>query len=106
VLSHKEGSNFDSGATQRLKDYLVQGYSINQKRLEDNKIQFLQTLEDLKILTDRNRILETKGVLSPIQNFSSTFFALDSYDRDNFPKQGTKRKLRLQELSFSMIFSN
>ncbi len=24
-------------ATQRLKNYLVQGYAINQKRLEENK---------------------------------------------------------------------
>jgi death-on-curing family protein len=85
---------FRQWATKTLKSHITKGYSINQKRLEENKIQFLQTLEDLKILTNSNNLVETKDVLSLIQNFSSTFFALDSYDRDNFPKKGTKKEIK------------
>ncbi|MEX1192415.1 MAG: virulence protein RhuM/Fic/DOC family protein [Brumimicrobium sp.] len=84
---------FRQWATKTLKSHITKGYSINQKRLEENKTQFLQTLEDLKILTDRNNLIETKDILSLIQNFSSTFFALDSYDRDDFPKKGTKKEI-------------
>ena len=47
-IKSKRGVQFRQWATQRLKDYLVKGYAINQKRLEENKTQFLQTLENLK----------------------------------------------------------
>lgn len=33
-INSKRGTQFRQWATQRLKDYLVQGYAINQKRLE------------------------------------------------------------------------
>lgn len=33
-VKSKRGTQFRQWATQRLKDYLVQGYAINQKRLE------------------------------------------------------------------------
>ena len=42
----------------------------HQKRLEENKTQFLQTLEDLKLLAQNDTQIETKDILSLIQNFS------------------------------------
>ena len=33
-VKSKQGTQFRQWATQRLKDYLVKGYSLNQKRLE------------------------------------------------------------------------
>ncbi|MFT3703653.1 MAG: RhuM family protein [Agriterribacter sp.] len=33
-VKSRQGTRFRQWATQRLKDYLVQGYAINQKRLE------------------------------------------------------------------------
>ena len=47
-----KGTHFRIWATKRLNEYLMKGYTINKKRLELNKAQFLQTLEDLKILTE------------------------------------------------------
>jgi death-on-curing family protein len=92
-VNTKEGILFRQWATQRLKDYLVKGYAINQKRLEENKSQFLQTLEDLKQLTQNNTQVETKEILTLIQNFSATFFALDSYDKNEFPHQGNQKEI-------------
>ena len=40
-VKSKRGTQFRQWATQRLKDYLVQGYAINQKRLE----QLQQTIQ-------------------------------------------------------------
>ena len=42
-VNSKRGTQFRQWATQRLKDYLVQGYAINQKRLEQlqQTIQFI-----------------------------------------------------------------
>ncbi len=92
-VKSKQGTQFRQWATQRLKDFLVQGYAINQKRLEENKAQFLQTLEDLKFLAQNNTQIEAKEIILLIQNFSSTFFALDSYDKNNFPKQGERKEI-------------
>ena len=99
-VNSKQATQFRQWATQRLKDYLVKGYAINQKRLEENKAQFLQTLEDLKILASNNTQLETTAILNLIQNFSNTFFALDSYDRNEFPKQGTQ--LEIESSAFDL----
>lgn len=93
-VNSKRGTQFRQWATQRLKDYLVQGYAINQKRLEENKAQFLKTLEDLKTITENNLQLENKDILSLIQSFSDTFFALDSYDKNEFPTQGTHHEIQ------------
>lgn len=87
-VKSKQGVQFRQWATQRLKDYLVQGYALNEKHLEKNKIQFLQTLEDLKLLTLNNQNIEANDIISLIQSFTNTFFALDSYDKNEFPKQG------------------
>jgi death-on-curing family protein len=92
-VNSKKGTQFRQWATQRLKDYLIKGYAINQKRLEENKSHFLQTLEDLKVLAKNNSQIEAQDILSLIQSFSNTFFALDSYDKNEFPKQGEQKEI-------------
>lgn len=92
-VNSKKATLFRQWATQRLKDYLIKGYAINQKRLEENKTKFLQTLEELKILSQNTERIEAKDILSLIQAFSDTFFALDRYDKNNFPAIGTKKEI-------------
>jgi hypothetical protein len=56
-VKSKRGTQFRQWATKRLKDYLVQGYAINEKRLEQ-KQQGVQHLKDgIRIL---NRFIEEK----------------------------------------------
>lgn len=85
----QKAMKFRQWATQRLKEYLIKGYTINQKVLKQNHQLFLQAMEDLKHLTQNNSLLEVKDVLSLVQSFSTTFFVLDKYDRNEFPKEGT-----------------
>ncbi len=94
-VNSKRGIEFRQWATKRLKDYLIKGYAINQKRISENKAQFLQTLDDLKTLSQNNPALDTKDVLSLIQNFSQTWFSLDRYDKNEFPQKGTKEEIQL-----------
>jgi len=57
-VNSRQGTQFRIWATQRLKDYLVQGYAINEKRLAQ-KQQEVQTLKDgIRIL---NRAMEPKA---------------------------------------------
>ena len=77
------GTQFRQWATQRLKDYLVKGFALNQERLERN------------ILSQNNTLLDVSDVLSLIQNFSDTWFSLDQFDKNEFPKKGTKEEIQL-----------
>ena len=80
---------FRQWATKVLKHHIKHGFSINQKVLESNKEQFLKTLSDLKILSQDNQLIETKDIISLIQFFSTTFFNLENFDKNNFPKEGS-----------------
>jgi death-on-curing family protein len=111
-VNSKVATKFRQWATQTLKQHITKGYTINQKRLEENKVQFLQTLEDLKSLTENNQLVEAKDILSLIQSFSSTWFTLDSYDKNTFPQSGTLEEIKasaaelqndLQELKTLLI---
>ena len=84
-VNSKTATKFRKWATQILKEHIVQGYTINKKRIEENKTQFLQTLEDLKLLSSHTT-LEAKDVLSLIQSFSDTWFNLEQFDKGSFPK--------------------
>ena len=93
-VNSKVATNFRKWATKTLKQHITQGYTINQKVVEKNKQQFLQTLEDLKILSQNNKLLEVEDVLSLIQSFSNTFFNLENYDKNNFPKGNEIKEIK------------
>lgn len=83
-----QGTQFRIWATQRLKDYLIQGYAINEKRLEqkNQEIQHLKT--GIRIL---NRVVEGKTEGSNdemLQMFSKGLELLDDYDHENLDFNG------------------
>ncbi|PJC62874.1 MAG: death-on-curing protein [Flavobacteriales bacterium CG_4_9_14_0_2_um_filter_32_27] len=85
---------FRQWANNILKKHITEGFSLNPKMIEQNKQLFLQTLNDLKLLTQNSTKIEIKDILSLIQNFSHTWFTLDSYDKNEFPKQGTQEEIQ------------
>lgn len=91
-VKSKQGTQFRIWATKRLKDYLVQGYAINEKRLAQ-KQQEIQTLKDgIRILS---RVIEQKAEdqnLDWLNHFAKGLELLDDYDHENLDKKGlTKR---------------
>ncbi len=86
------GTKFRQWASQRLKDYLVKGYSINQKRLE-------QTSQELQILRSGIRILgraiEDKAQEQDIEWLSQYAIGLellDDYDHERLDSTGLTKK--------------
>ncbi len=86
---------FRKWATKTLKKHIIQGFTINPNRIEKNHQAFLQTVEDIKFLAQNNQNLQTKDILELIKSFSYTWFSLDSYDKDKFPKKGTKKSVEI-----------
>lgn len=79
-VKSKNATRFRIWATQRLKEYLVQGYSINHKRLEElGKI--IKLIENAEQNTRESN--ETKGLLSILSEYAKSFVLLNQYDSNN-----------------------
>ncbi len=90
------GIEFRKWATQRLKEYLLKGYSINQKLLhtEQKKVKSLQ--EEINTLNEE--LFETQkaltdGLLSIISHYSKSFELLDKYDKDELSSEDLNKDL-------------
>lgn len=78
-VKSKNGVAFRKWATKVLKEHLIEGYTINQKRLE----YLEKTVQLIDIATRANERLENndaKEVLKVIGNYSKALNLLDDYD--------------------------
>ncbi|WP_198305518.1 RhuM family protein [Arcobacter vandammei] len=79
-------TKFRQWATKILKDYLINGYSINEKRVKEKGLKELEkTIELLKdnISKSQLELNEAKGLLDVILNYSRTWTLLQGYDEDS-----------------------
>lgn len=90
-VNSSQATQFRIWATERLRDYIIKGYAINENRIEQNKKQFLKTIQDLKILTKDNDLIEIQDVLSLIEDFSNTWFSLNRFDNNELPDSGSEK---------------
>jgi prophage maintenance system killer protein len=93
-VNSKRGTQFRIWANQVLKDYLVQGYAVNEKRLAQKE-------QDLKLLKDGIHIL-TRSVAQVIEEkasdhtlletFAKGLSLLDDYDHEKLDAKGLTTK--------------
>lgn len=86
---------FRKWATKTLKQHITQGFTINKNRIKQNHQEFLKAIEDVKILAKDSKNLGAGDVLDLIKSFSYTWFSLDSFDKGEFPKKGTKKSISI-----------
>jgi death-on-curing family protein len=91
--SSKTAIEFRKWATKTLKKYLTNGVAINKKLISQNHQKFLKAIEDIKTLSQDSKNLKAGDILDLIKSFSYTWFSLDSFDKGEFPKQGTKKSI-------------
>lgn len=92
-----QGTKFRQWATQRLKDYLVKGYTINEKRLKEaeNKFQELkQTVQLLENVVKAKEINgdEAQGLLKVLSDYTFALDILDQYDHQTLKIAATDTK--------------
>lgn len=73
-----QGTKFRQWATQCLKDHLVKGYSINQKRLKELD-QVLKIIEQ-STHEDGLQLSESKGLLNILSTYTKSFVLLNQFD--------------------------
>ena len=96
-VNSKRGILFRKWATQLLKEYLIKGYAINQKRLEKQSEQLNELKETIKILGNalESKNLtndESKGLLKIISDYSYALEILDKYDYQTLKIENTTGK--------------
>ena len=87
-VNSKRGIIFRRWANQVLKDYLLKGYAVNQKRLD----YFEKTI---KLIDIANRVDtdDSKDLLRILSKYSKSFSLLDDYDNKSIDKpKGTNSK--------------
>lgn len=88
------GIVFRKWATSILKDYMIKGYSINQKRLD----ALNKTIEIQSRMLASSLDIDAKEVLSVIETYSNALSLLDDYDHGTISKP--KGKNSIYELTY------
>lgn len=86
------GTRFRKWATGTLRQYVVEGYAINKKRVAQNYEQFLRDMEDMKRLLPSGAVIDTQSVLELVNAFADTWLSLDAYDTGKLATKGATKK--------------
>ena len=73
---------FRKWSTSILKQYLLNGYAINEKRLQ-TKTNLLQNLKQTVQMLSSTNIGYEKELFNLLENYTKTLSLLESYDKDN-----------------------
>ncbi len=94
-VKSQQGTQFRIWANNILKQYLIQGYALNEEKLKAQQ----EKLEDLKrAITLSSRLLhnkelsgsEAQGILAILEKYSYALTVLDNYDHQRLEIEGTQ----------------
>lgn len=103
-VKSQRGTQFRIWSTKILKDYLIKGYNINEKRLlqTQNQLKELQTTIGFLQEKSKHELLvgQEQEILNLLANYSKTLTLLEQYDKEKIPlikKTNSKFILLYQE---------
>ena len=99
-VNSKRGTEFRIWANKILKEFLIKGFSINEKRLSQQNEQLKELQESVKILGDvlHNKELTTDESTGLLKIISEYAYALDLIDQYDY------QKLEIEETSGKEIY--
>ncbi len=80
-VNSKVGTHFRQWASQRLKDYLIKGYAVNQERLSQLQQSF-QLIREAALLEDFSKS-QVKEIIDVLADYAIGLDILDGYDKQN-----------------------
>jgi prophage maintenance system killer protein len=104
-VKSKQGTQFRQWATQRLKDYLVKGYALNEKRLKELHYKYSDLQQAIKLAANAGNIeslssTEAKGILGVIEQYAYALETLDKYDHQKLTIDSDTSETEIQKLSY------
>ncbi|MDP2951347.1 MAG: RhuM family protein [bacterium] len=89
------GTQFRIWATNVLKKHLVEGYSLNQKRLAEQTEKFKELQKAVLLIQEKSQNLllasQAQELLNIIADYSNSFNLLEQYDKDKLILQKNKK---------------
>ena len=104
-VNSKQGTQFRQWATQRLKEYLVKGYVLNEKRLKELHYKYSDLQKAIKLAANAGNIenlttTEAKGILGVIEQYAYALETLDKYDHQKLSIESEDSKIEIQKLNY------
>lgn len=104
-VNSKQGTQFRQWATQRLKEYLVKGYALNEKRLKELDYKYTEIQKALQLATKAAQIenltsSEAKGILKVLEQYAYALETLDKYDHQKLSIEATSETENVYHLSY------
>lgn len=99
-VKSRQGVQFRKWATQVLNQYLVNGYALNQKRLQERNIEFEQVLNLLTSTLSNQSLVSPEGgaILNVISDYARSWTLLQSYDEQSL-KENKSEQLGMINIS-------
>ena len=96
-INSKRGTQFRQWATQRPKEYLVKGYAINEKRLQEAENRFNELKQAIQLFDKVAHVKEisgseAQGLLKVLSDFTVALNILDQYDHQTLKIKKSKSK--------------
>ena len=104
-VKSKNGVAFRKWANKILKDYLIKGYAVNEKRLKALE-KTIELIDIANRLDDRLESIDAKSVLKVITSYTKALDLLDDYDHKTIEKKGTNKSLKKIEYEECMNVIN
>ncbi len=81
-VNSKKGTQFRIWASRRLKEYLVQGYSLNQQRFDQNTAELQQAIALIRKAAQSPELTAEagSGLVEIVSRYTQTFLWLQQYD--------------------------
>jgi prophage maintenance system killer protein len=92
-VKSQRGVQFRKWATGVIKDHLVQGYTLNQRRLTERGIEFEQAVSLLSRTLTNQGLVSTEGeaVARVISDYARSWSLLQGYDEQQLAEVGIKQ---------------
>ena len=105
-VKSRRGVQFRQWATRTLKEHLVQGYTLNQRRLAERGIEFEQALALLSRTLANQQLVNADGaaVLAVIADYARSWSLLQAYDEQSLSGQ-TGQQSGMRTLHFDEVLS-
>lgn len=98
-----KGTQFRIWATSILRNHILKGYTLNQKRLQQKGLkEFEEAVGLIKNMIQTRSLTngESRGLLDVITTYSSSWLLLQQYDSDSLTMPRTKRSKKVLKYDF------
>lgn len=92
-VNSSRATQFRIWATNTLKQHLVEGYTLNQRRLKERGIEFEQVLNLLSQTLSNQQLINDEGeaIISVINDYARSWSLLQGYDEQSLKEKTSKQ---------------